>query len=60
MIEHPEIIFRLFSANKTMLINPHGIYVIMLFVDGKWKKVLLDDYFPCDKWINPAFSKPVN
>lgn len=48
MIEHPEIIFRLFSANENMLINPHGIYVVMLFVDGKWKKILLDDYFPCD------------
>ena len=41
--------------------NPNGIYEIILFIDGEFQKVYIDDYFPCLKNSNILyFIKPSN
>ena len=60
MVEHPEVIFRLFDGNSSLAYNPLGVYVVRLCLDGRWKQVVIDDYFPCDPWGRPAFCKPLN
>jgi len=39
MVDHPEIIFRLFESNAENQINPHGIYNVWLCIDGKWNNI---------------------
>ena len=38
--------------------NKEGIYLVRLCIDGLWKIILVDDYFPSDGMGNLAFSKP--
>ena len=41
--------------------NPNGFYKILLFVDGEFQIVYIDDYFPCIKNSNILyFMKPTN
>jgi hypothetical protein len=40
--KHPEVIFR----NFVLLKNPASIYGIKLFIDGRWKTIITDAYFP--------------
>ncbi|CAB3402529.1 unnamed protein product [Caenorhabditis bovis] len=42
------IIFPQDSSGKP-LYNPAGKYVIRLHINGVWRKVVIDDYFPCDE-----------
>ena len=42
----------------TKKINQAGAYVVQFFIDGEWKKVLVDDRFPCRRrrdGFAPAF-----
>jgi calpain-15 len=43
LAERPNLITRLFDIN---MVNPYGIYVVWLFIDGKWKEYVIDDYLP--------------
>ncbi|KRX06827.1 hypothetical protein PPERSA_11472 [Pseudocohnilembus persalinus] len=56
LAEKPGIIKRLF---KTKLVNEHGLYSIWLCINGEWKEILLDQYFPCYQ-NKPVFSNSVN
>lgn len=47
------------SLFKTKEKNEEGIYEMVLFVDGQWQIVFVDDYFPIDKRTGEFFfSKP--
>jgi calpain-15 len=43
MAEQPETIMNLFITKR---VNNHGIYCVKLCLDGEWKAVYIDDYFP--------------
>ena len=52
------MLFQLFPNEK---INTEGFYEICLYHQGKWVKVLLDDYFVCEKNSDKfAFTQPIN
>ena len=34
-----------------------GVYLIRLCLDGSWRTVLVDDFFPCDKAGRPQYSQ---
>ena len=42
---YPEVLYRLFP----LLRNPSSIYGIKLFIDGRWKTVITDSFFPVDQ-----------
>ncbi|MCP9264424.1 Calpain-D [Dirofilaria immitis] len=42
--ERPDILDQIFL---TKIYNPWGVYQIRLCIDGHWKVVLVDDFFPC-------------
>ena len=53
-----QLLYQLFPNEQ---INDNGLYEICLFHEGKWVKVLVDDYFVFFKNNNKfAFAKPVN
>lgn len=45
IVEFPLRIKSLFLTSE---INPYGIYGIKLCINGEWREVVVDDYFPCD------------
>ena len=46
---------------RTIKYNNIGYYEVILFIDGEWQIVFLDDYFIIDQRFNTfAFSKPNN
>ena len=47
--EFPNLIYQIF---RTKEINPKGFYEIILFIDGEWQIVFVDDYFPVTKGTN--------
>ena len=51
-----KLLYEIFPC-KTL--NENGIYEICIFHDGKWQKVLVDDYFILKNGTF-AFTKPVN
>lgn len=54
--EFPQLIYQIF---RTKSINPNGLYEIVLFIDGEWQVVIVDDYFPVKKGTNNfAFARP--
>lgn len=54
LAEHPDRIKKIFITDE---INTTGIYGIRLCLDGEWKEIVIDDYFPCDhKKSVPCFS----
>jgi hypothetical protein len=56
MTEFPILIHQIF---RTKEVNDNGYYEIVLFIDGEWQVVVLDDYFPVKKGTKElAFSKP--
>lgn len=46
MCENPELIVGLF---RTLKITKNGYYEVVLQINGVWKVITLDEYFPCDK-----------
>ena len=41
--------------------NPNGQYEVRLFIDGEFKTITIDDYFPCIKGTNVHFfTRPSN
>ena len=54
--EFPQMICQIFKTNN---VSPNGCYEIALRLNGEWKIVILDDYFPCTKSNSmPIFCKP--
>ena len=51
--ERPDLIMRLFGVNgnresySVPVLNEYGIAEITLFIDGFWKKVIIDNFLPC-------------
>ena len=31
------------------LLNPSGKYIVKLYWVGKWRKIIVDDYIPCNE-----------
>jgi hypothetical protein len=42
--KYPEVIYR----NFVLLRNPASIYGIKLFIEGRWKTIITDAFFPVD------------
>jgi calpain-7 len=40
--------------------NPAGKYAVRLFFDGKWCKVIIDDFFPLSKYDSLLCSHTTN
>ena len=56
LAEHPQMVYQIF---KTLTIVDNGCYEIALRLNGEWKIVIVDDYFPCSSKTNlPIFCKP--
>ena len=56
--DYPGLIKNIFINNKY---NPDGYYTLVLFIDGEFQMIYLDDYFPCLKGTNiPYFTKVNN
>ncbi|MCQ2815944.1 MAG: C2 family cysteine protease [archaeon] len=54
LTEYPQLILDKFRVRK---INEIGYYEVVLFIDGEWQVVILDDYFPI-KNKDFIFAKP--
>ena len=56
LTEVPEMIYQLF---RTKSASSYGYYELVLFIDGEWQIVILDDYIPVKKGTNNfAFANP--
>ena len=54
LAEFPKLVSQLF---KTKTLQENGCVEIALQIDGEWKIICLDDYFPCDKTTKtPIFA----
>lgn len=53
---YPYLLFEIFGTKKY---NDEGYYELILFIDGKWQIVFVDDWFPFDTRDNSLiFVKP--
>ena len=58
LCEYPGLITKMFITKEY---NPDGFYSLILFIDGEYQIIFVDDYFPCLKGTNiPYFTKPNN
>lgn len=62
LAEQPTLIRRLFHFPD---VNPHGVLGVWLFINGKWKLVIVDEYFPAfthpkDRSLRFAFTYTKN
>ena len=56
--DYPGLISKIFITKDY---NPDGFYSLILFLDGEYQIVFIDDYLPCLKGTNiPYFSKSNN
>jgi len=55
--DYPGLIKKIF-INKEY--NPDGYYTLILFIDGEFQIIYLDDYFPCMKGTNIPYFLKVN
>jgi hypothetical protein len=54
--EFPHLLYQIFRTKNE---NPLGYYEIVLFLDGEWQIVFVDDFLPFDKGTNNfKFAKP--
>ena len=57
LCKYPNLITKIFLTKNYE--KEKSIYELLLFIDGEYQIVLLDDYFPCIKGTSvPYFSKP--
>merc|ERR1711964_2180 len=49
-----DVIQNLFVTKK---VNTQGIYTMRFFVDGEWKEITVDDYFPCHSGGDTVYAK---
>lgn len=55
--EFPASLAQIFKTNT---IQENGCYEIIIKINGEWKIILLDDYFPCNKeTLQPIFAQPL-
>ena len=55
LCDYPGLIKNIFINREY---NPDGYYTLILFIDGEFQSIYLDDYFPCLKGTNiPYFTK---
>ena len=57
LAERPSLIYRLFDTDQP---NDYGVYAVWLNIDGLWREIIMDDYFPVIKKrdkIEIAFSQ---
>ena len=55
LAERPHLVKKIFHEHE---VNEYGIYGLWFNVDGDWKLILIDDFFPCNsRSKTPAFSK---
>ena len=52
--EFPWRIKRLFVTKR---INDYGIYCVKMCHFGEWQTIVVDDYFPCNTYGQPAFTR---
>ena len=58
LCQYPGLITQIFLTKEY---NPDGYYKLLLFIDGEFQILFVDDYFPCLKGTNiPFFLKPNN
>lgn len=56
LTEFPHLIYQIF---RTKEVSPNGYYEIVLFIDGEWQVVFVDDYVPVQKGTkNFTFARP--
>lgn len=57
LAEFPHRLKKIFQQSES---NKYGVYALNLYLNGKPKEVIIDDYFPClnDK-LEPLFARPV-
>lgn len=56
MCKNPQLLMQLF---RTPFTTENSYYEVIMRINGVWKVVILDDYFPCDKNTKkPIFAKP--
>jgi len=56
MTEFPNLIYQIF---RTKEVNTEGYYEVVMFIDGEWQVVILDDYFPVRKGTKElVFARP--
>lgn len=56
LCEFPELIYQIFVTKE---VSPYGYYEVVLFIDGEWQVVIVDDFFPVIKGTKEfKFSKP--
>ena len=56
LTEFPKLIYQIFRSKE---INQEGFYEIVLFIDGEWQIIFVDDYFPVIKGTkNFPFARP--
>lgn len=55
LAQRPELIERLFVAKEYC---SRRVFLIRLYIDGKWTTVVIDDLLPYDHNGNPLYSKP--
>lgn len=57
LAQRPPLIERLFITKEW---NPEGIYRLRICKGGRWQEVTIDDYFPCEPFGDPIFTRCVN
>ena len=56
LAKFPELIYKIF---RTKQVNQCGYYEIIMFIDGEWQIVIIDDFFPTSSNTgNIAFTRP--
>lgn len=56
LTEFPKLIYQIFRSKE---INQEGFYEIVLFIDGEWQIIFVDDYFPVIKGTKSfPFARP--
>jgi hypothetical protein len=46
LAKYPELVYQLFRTKEK---SSSGFYEVVLFIDGEWQIVFIDDYIPCYK-----------